>query len=66
MHVPGAWTLARAAFLRDAVERDLIHALPGLHPRIELLPSGQEPFSERMTGITDHGHAVTVPTPAAR
>jgi len=59
MHVPGTWTLARAALLRDAVERDLIDALPGLHARIELLPIGQEPAGEHRPGLTDHGHTAT-------
>jgi cation diffusion facilitator family transporter len=59
MHVPGAWTLARAALLREAVERDLIDALPGLHARIELLPIGQEPAGEHITGQANHGHAVS-------
>jgi cation diffusion facilitator family transporter len=42
MHVPGAWTLTRAALARDTVERDLMYAVPGLRARIELLPIGQE------------------------
>jgi cation diffusion facilitator family transporter len=58
MHVPGDWALARAALLRDAVERDLIDALPNLRARIELLPIGQEPFSERLPGIADPEHTV--------
>jgi len=48
MHVPGTWTLVRAALLRDAVERDLIHAVPGLSTRIELLPIGQKTVSEHL------------------
>jgi cation diffusion facilitator family transporter len=43
MHVPGHWTLARAAAQRDQVERRLIDAVRGLRVTIELLPTGQEP-----------------------
>jgi hypothetical protein len=53
--------LVRAALLRDAVERDLIAALPNLRARIELLPIGQEPFSERLPSIADPEHTVNAP-----
>ena len=61
MHVPGGWTMTRAAALRDTVERDLIDVLEGLHARIELLPIGQEPVSERMPGMADPEHTVNAP-----
>ena len=43
MHVPGGWTLARAAARRDEAERRLIDEVRGLRVTIELLPAGQEP-----------------------
>jgi len=43
MHVPGQWSLARAAAQRDHVERCLIDAVRGLRVTIELLPTEQEP-----------------------
>jgi cation diffusion facilitator family transporter len=43
MHVPGHWTLARAAEQRDQAERRLIETVRGLRVTIELLPEGQEP-----------------------
>jgi len=61
MHVPGAWTLTRAAILRDAVERDLIGAVPGLSTRIELLPIGQETASERLSGQAGPENTETPP-----
>jgi cation diffusion facilitator family transporter len=61
MHVPGHWTLTRAALLRDAVERDLIGVLTGLHARIELLPIGQESASEHIPGLADPDHAAGAP-----
>jgi len=42
MHVPGQWTLARAAALRGRVELALMHAVPGLRVTIQLLPSDVE------------------------
>lgn len=42
MHVPGGWTLHRAAGLRDALEKALIDAVPGLRVTIQLLPLGME------------------------
>jgi cation diffusion facilitator family transporter len=61
MHVPGSWTLERAALERDAVERHLIEAVPGLRIRIELLPIGQTTASERLEGGIDAEHAVSAP-----
>ena len=42
MHVPGSWTLARAAAVRAAVEQALMGAVPGLRATIQLLPSDVE------------------------
>ncbi len=42
MHVPGKWTLERAAALRGSVEQALMNAVPGLRATIELLPSDVE------------------------
>ena len=42
LHMPGDWTLARAADLRGAVERALMEAVPGLRATIELLPMDVE------------------------
>ena len=42
MHVPGDWTLQRAAGLRDGVEQALMDAVPGLRVTIQLLPLGME------------------------
>jgi cation diffusion facilitator family transporter len=42
MHVPGQWTLQRAAGLRDQLEKTLIEAVPGLRVTIQLLPLGME------------------------
>ena len=42
MHVPGDWTLQRAAALRDEVEQSLMDAVPGLRVTIQLLPLGME------------------------
>lgn len=42
MHVPGSWTLHRAAGLRDGLEQALMDALPGLRVTIQLLPLGME------------------------
>jgi cation diffusion facilitator family transporter len=43
MHVPGVWSLERAAGLRDALEQALMEAVPGLRATIQLLPLGMEP-----------------------
>jgi cation diffusion facilitator family transporter len=43
MHVPGGWSLSRAASQRELVERRLIDAVNNLRVTIELLPTGHEP-----------------------
>ncbi|RZI95813.1 MAG: cation transporter [Variovorax sp.] len=48
MHVPGDWTLQRAADLRDAVEEALMHAMPGLRVTIQLLPLDMEARAVRV------------------
>ena len=42
MHVPGDWSLHRAADLRDGVEQALMDAVPGLRVTIQLLPLNLE------------------------
>ena len=42
MHMPGHWSLARAAALRTNVEQALMDAVPGLRASIQLLPSHVE------------------------
>lgn len=42
MHMPGDWTLGRAAALRTSVEQALMRAVPGLRASIQLLPSDVE------------------------
>ncbi len=42
MHVPGHWTLQRAAALRDELEQALMDAVPGLRVTIQLLPLNME------------------------
>jgi cation diffusion facilitator family transporter len=42
MHVPGDWTLRRAADLRGSVEQALMGAVPGLRASIQLLPQDVE------------------------
>lgn len=42
MHMPGNWTLGRAAALRGSVEQALMSAVPGLRATIELLPTDVE------------------------
>ena len=42
MHMPGEWSLTRAAALRTDVEQALMHAVPGLRVSIQLLPSHVE------------------------
>ena len=46
MHVPGQWTVQRAAQLRAEIEAALLKAVPGLYARIETLPKGMETHSE--------------------
>ena len=42
MHMPGGWSLARAAALRASVEQALMSAVPGLRATIQLLPMDVE------------------------
>jgi cation diffusion facilitator family transporter len=42
MHMPGHWSLGRAAALRTSVEQALMAAVPGLRATIQLLPMGVE------------------------
>jgi cation diffusion facilitator family transporter len=42
MHMPGQWSLARAAALRTSVEQALMSAVPGLRATIQLLPTDVE------------------------
>lgn len=42
MHMPGSWTLRRAAALRASVEQALMSAVPGLRATIQLLPNDVE------------------------
>jgi len=51
MHVPGGWTLHRAAALRDGLEQALMDALPGLRVTIQLLPLGMEARATAKAGI---------------
>lgn len=46
MHMPGTWTLGRAAAVRASVEQALMSAVPGLRVTIELLPSDVESHFE--------------------
>ncbi|MCX2863394.1 cation diffusion facilitator family transporter [Paucibacter sp. PLA-PC-4] len=46
MHMPPAWTLGRAADLRNAVEQALMAAVPGLRASIQLLPLDVEAHFE--------------------
>jgi cation diffusion facilitator family transporter len=46
MHMPGSWTLGRAAAVRASVEQALMSAVPGLRATIELLPSDMEAHFE--------------------
>jgi cation diffusion facilitator family transporter len=48
MHVPGDWSLQRAAALRDAVEQALMDAVPGLRVTIQLLPLDMEARAVQM------------------
>ncbi len=48
MHVPGEWSLAHAAGLRDSVEEALMVAVPGLRVSIQLLPLDMEARAVQM------------------
>lgn len=61
MHVPGSWSLARAAQARAEVERALRQAVPGLRVTIELLPTDVEPLP-----FEPPPSASSPPTPASR
>ncbi|MDR3066718.1 MULTISPECIES: cation diffusion facilitator family transporter [Comamonas] len=50
MHVPGQWSVQRAAQLRSEIEAALLQAVPGLYARIELLPTGMNTVSEVADG----------------
>ena len=50
MHVPGQWSVQRAAQLRTEIEAALLQAIPGLYARIELLPMGMNTVSEVADG----------------
>jgi cation diffusion facilitator family transporter len=45
MHMPGTWSLARAAALRRSVEQALMSAVPGLRATIQLLPMDVEAYA---------------------
>ena len=53
VHMPGSWTMARAAALRASVEAALLRAVPGLHASIQLLPSDVEPLSTHNADLDD-------------
>jgi cation diffusion facilitator family transporter len=42
MHMPGSWSLGRAAVVRASVEQALMSAVPGLRATIQLLPMDVE------------------------
>ncbi|NHX22136.1 hypothetical protein HA396_28705, partial [Escherichia coli] len=42
MHMPASWSLGQAAAERNALERALMAAVPGLRASIQLLPSDVE------------------------
>jgi cation diffusion facilitator family transporter len=42
MHMPGTWSLQRAAAVRISVEQALMSTVPGLRATIQLLPSNVE------------------------
>jgi cation diffusion facilitator family transporter len=46
MHMPGHWSLQRAAALRTSVEQALMSAVPGLRATIQLLPSDVEAHAQ--------------------
>jgi cation diffusion facilitator family transporter len=46
MHLPGRWSLARAAALRGEVELALMQAVPGLRVSIQMLPGNVETLQE--------------------
>lgn len=67
LHMPGQWSLQRAADCRYAVEKALIEAYPGMTVTIEMLTSAQESLQEEnaqmrsattdcQTGAAPHPH----------
>ena len=52
MHLPGDWSLTRAAALRSAVEQALMSAVPGLRANIQLLPTDVEAHSRDEKDLT--------------
>ena len=54
MHVPGDWTLQRAASLRDELEQALMDAVPGLRVTIQLLPLTMEARATQI--VKEHEH----------
>ena len=58
MHLPGQWSLGRAAALRSAVEQALMAAVPGLRATIQLLPMDVEAYVE---GADEAPHAGPAP-----
>lgn len=53
MHVPGNWSLARAAAMRGDVESALVAAVPGLRASIQLLPTNVEAqFDARFDAVS--------------
>jgi hypothetical protein len=46
MHMPGHWSLGRAAALRSTVEQALMSAVPGLRASIQLLPMDVEAHAD--------------------
>ncbi|VTY40311.1 Ferrous-iron efflux pump FieF [Xylophilus ampelinus] len=50
MHVPGDWSLQRAAALRDGVEQALMDAVPGLRVTLQLLPLTMEARAVQLDG----------------
>ena len=50
MHMPGSWTLGRAAAVRISVEQALMSAVPGLRATIQLLPSDVEAHIDDQRG----------------
>jgi cation diffusion facilitator family transporter len=55
LHVPAAWSVARAMRSRERLAAELIAAVPGLRVTIELLPVGEEPLSAAPQHLTEEG-----------
>ncbi|CUA93344.1 cation diffusion facilitator family transporter [Thiomonas bhubaneswarensis] len=54
LHMPGHWTLQRAANCRYAVEKALLEAYPGMSVTIEMLTSAQESLQEENAQMSVH------------